>query len=49
MLHNKFVVFAIDDVAFVCQRYYTQNLINELGLNNFNNIISTCDITSNCI
>ena len=45
MLHNKLVVAPIDkasgNVAFVCQMHYAQVLINELGLNNFNNITST--------
>ena len=44
-LHKKFVVVPIDktsgNVAFVCQRHYTQFLITELGLNNVNNITVT--------
>ena len=43
---NKFVVFHIDEAyvttAFFCQRHYTQVLINGPGLNNVNNITSTC-------
>ena len=59
MLHNKFYVVPLDkasgNVAFICQRHYAQDLINELGLNNVNNIstyskaIKPADkIVSNC-
>ena len=43
---NKFVVFHIDEAyvttVFFCQRHYTQVFINGPGLNNVNNITSTC-------
>ena len=46
MLQNKFVVAPIDkasgNVTFVCQRHYVQVLINEIGQNNVNKIISAC-------
>ena len=44
MLHNKFDIVLTDkasgNVAFVCQKHHAQVLINELGLNNANEIIS---------
>ena len=43
MLHNKFVPSdkASSNAAFISQMHYAQDLINELGLNNVNNITST--------
>ena len=46
MLQNKFAVAPIDkasgNVTFVGQRHYVQVLINEIGQNNVNKIISAC-------
>ena len=45
MQHNKFLVIPFDEasgkIAIVCQRYYAQILIIELGENNANNVTST--------